>query len=162
MMQSERERLHRLAIEPKEIASDDDKLKITTSGFWVKRSDLNKGASLQAAYKEKEMYVIVITDAKSNFPTMTLEQCHQITRNQMLLQMKAASASEPFSLTIDEHPALQDELSGMENRTNMVFLHTTVDDGDHFQQILAWTLKSRWEQQNKLLREITGTFRAEK
>jgi Domain of unknown function (DUF4190) len=90
MMQSERERLHRLAIEPKEIASDDGKLKITTSGFWVKRSDLNKGASLQAAYKEKEMYVIVIT------------------------------------LTIDEHPALQDELSGMENRTNMVFLHTTV------------------------------------
>ena len=70
--------------------------------------------------------------------------------------------TESVSLTIDGHPALQDELSGSENRTNVVFLHTTVDDGDHFQQILAWTLKSRWQQQNKLLREITGTFHSEK
>jgi len=45
-----------------------------------------------------------------------------------------------------------------------VFLHTTVDGGDHFQQILAWTLKSRWQQPRTLsgLREITGTFRSEK
>jgi hypothetical protein len=33
---------------------------------------------------------------------------------------------------------------------------------DHFQQILAWTFKSRWQQQNELLREITGSFRSEK
>ena len=42
------------------------------------------------------------------------------------------------------------------------FVHTTVDDGDHFQQILAWTLKSRWQQQNEQLREFTKTFRSEK
>jgi hypothetical protein len=76
--------------------------------------------------------------------------------------MKNASATEPVSLTIDGHPALQDELSGTQNGTNVVFLHTTVDDGDQFQQILAWTLESRWPQQNQLLREITGTFRSEK
>jgi hypothetical protein len=51
-----------------------------------------------------------------------------------------------------------------ENNTNVVFLHATIDDGDHFQQILAWTLKSksRWGDQDQLLREITGTFRSEK
>ena len=57
---------------------------------------------------------------------------------------------------------MQGELSGTKDGTNLVFLHTTVDDGDHFQQILAWTLKSRWQQQNELLREITGNFRSEK
>lgn len=75
--------------------------------------------------------------------------------------MKNASATEPVSLTIDGHPALQDELTGTENDTNVVFLPTTVDDGDHFQQILAWTLKSRWQKQNQLLREITRSFRSE-
>jgi hypothetical protein len=50
----------------------------------------------------------------------------------------------------------------LRNNTNVVFLHTTVDDGDHFQQILAWTLRSRWQQQNGQLREITGSFRSEK
>jgi hypothetical protein len=37
MIRSDRERLHDLAIEKKEIASEDGKLKVTTSGFWVKR-----------------------------------------------------------------------------------------------------------------------------
>jgi len=76
----------------------------------------------------------------------------------MFQKMKNASATEPAPLTIDGHPALQDELSGAEKGTNVVFLHTTVDDGDHFQQILAWTLKSRWQKQNEQLREITRTL----
>jgi hypothetical protein len=162
MIKSDRERLRQLAIEQKEIASDDGKLKVTTSGFWVKRSDLNKRASLQAAYKDKEMYVIVITDAKTDPDNFTLEKHHQRTRNRMLQEMKNTSATEPVSLTIDGHPALQDELTGTEKGTNVVFLHTTVDDGDHFQQILAWTLKSRWQKQNEVLREITSGFRSEK
>jgi hypothetical protein len=80
----------------------------------------------------------------------------------MLQKMKNASASQSVSLTIDGHPALQDELTGTEKGTNVVFLHMTVEDGDSFQQILAWTLKSRWPDQNQQLRAITGSFRSEK
>ena len=57
---------------------------------------------------------------------------------------------------------MQDELSATEDGTNVVFLHTTVDDGDHFQTINAWTIKSRWKQQNQLIREATASFRSEK
>jgi len=57
---------------------------------------------------------------------------------------------------------LQDELTGTEKGTDVVFLHTTVDDGGHFQQILAWTLKSRWQKQNQQLREVTASFRSVK
>jgi len=106
--------------------------------------------------------LIVITDAKADVTDLTLEKHHQLTRDRMLQKMKNASATEPVPLTIDGHAALQDEISGTEKGTNVVFLHTTVDDGDQFQQILAWTLKSRWQQQHELLREITRTFRSEK
>jgi hypothetical protein len=162
MIQSDRERLHRLSTERKEIASDDGKIKVTVPGTWTKLPELNKQASLHVGGKSKEMYLIVITDAKAAVGNLTLENYHQITRDRMLQKMKNASASEPVPLTIDGHPAMQDELSGTQNGTDVVFLHTTVDDGDHFQQILAWTLKPRWQQQNQLLREITGTFRTEK
>ena len=162
MIQSDRERLHRLSTERKEIASDDGKIKVTVSGMWTKLPELNKQATLQVGYKSKEMYLIVITDAKAAVGDLTLEQHHQLTRDRMLQKLKNASASEPVALTIDSHPAVQDELSGTEKGTNVVFLHTTVDDGDHFQQILAWTIKSRWQRQNQLLREITGTFRSKK
>jgi hypothetical protein len=162
MIQSERERLHRLSIERKEISSEDGKIKVTVSGMWVKMPELNKQAPLQVGDKSKEMYLIVLSDAKSDSQNQTLEKYHQITRDRMLQKMKNASASEPVPLTIDSHPALQDELSGTRDDTDIVFLHTTVDDGDRFQQILAWTLKSRWQQQNEQLREVTRTFRSEK
>ncbi len=162
MIQSDRERLHRLSTERKEIASDDGQIKVTVPGLWTKLPELNKQASLQVGNKSKEVYLIVITDTKADFDNMTLEKHHDLTRDRMFQKMKNASATEPVPLTIDDHPALQDELTGTENGTNVVFLHTTVDDGDHFQQILAWTLKSRWQQQNQLLREITRTFRSEK
>ena len=108
------------------------------------------------------MYLIASTDAKADFPDLTLEKHHDLTRDRMWQKMKNVSATAPIPLTIDGHPALQDELTGTEKGTNVVFLHTTVDDGDHFQQILAWTLKSRWQKQNELLREITRTFHSEK
>jgi len=162
IIQSDRERLHRLSTERKEIASDDGKIDVIVPGLWAKMPGLNKQATLQVGDKNKQMYLIVITDAKADVPDLTLEKDHHLTRDRMLQKMKNASSTEPVSLTIDGHPALQDELTGTENKTNVVFLHTTVDDGDHFQQILAWTLKSRWQQQNQLLREITRTFHSEK
>ena len=80
----------------------------------------------------------------------------------MLQKMKNASGTQPVSLTIDVHLALQDELTGTEKRINVPFLHTTADDSDHLQQILAWTLKSRRQKQDPLLREVTASFRSEK
>jgi Domain of unknown function (DUF4190) len=162
IIQSDRERLQRLSTERKEIASDDGKIKVTVPGTWTKLPELDKRASLQVGNKSKEVYLIVITDTKTDLDNMTLEKHHQQTRDRRLQKMKNASATQPVSLTIDSHPALQDELTGTENGANVVFLHTTVDDGGHFQQILAWTLKSRWQKQNQLLREVTASFRSER
>src|SRR6266487_3096055 len=41
MIQSDRERLHRLSTERKEIASNDGKIKVTVPGMWTKMSGLN-------------------------------------------------------------------------------------------------------------------------
>jgi hypothetical protein len=161
MIRSERVRQHELEVAKKEIASDDGKLKVTASGFWVKRSDLNNEAKLQAARKDKDMYVIVIVDAKSTVPNMTLEQHHQVTRDHMIQKMANASVTTPVTVNVDGHPALQDEVTGTTQRTDLVFLHTIVDAGDSFQQILAWTTKSRWSKQNQELREITESFHRE-
>src|SRR5438094_8222390 len=133
MIQSDRERLQRLSTERKEIASDDGKIKFTVPGTWTKLPELNKQATLQVGDKSKQMYLIVITDAKADFPDLTLEKHHDLTRDRMWQKMKNASATAPIPLTIDGHPALQDELTGTQNGTNVVFLNTTVDDGDHFQ-----------------------------
>src|SRR6266478_7040965 len=130
MIQSDRERLHRLSTERKEIASDDGKIDVIVPGLWVKMPWLNKKATLQVGDKSKQMYLIVFSDAKTDFPNLTLEKHHQITRDRMLQKMKNASASQSVSRTIDGHPALQDELTGTEKGPALfrvrpwVFLHT--------------------------------------
>ena len=161
MIQSDRERSQRLSTERKEVVSDDGKMSVIVAGTWTKLPELHKQASLQVGNKNNELYLIVITDAKADLGGFTLEKHHQQTRDRMLKTMTNISATEPVSLTIDGHPALQDELTGTENGTNVVFLHTTVDDRDHFQQILAWTLKSKWQKQNQLLREVARSFHSE-
>lgn len=162
MIRSERVRLKELAVQQKEITSEDGKLKVTTSGFWVQRTDLNKRASLQASRKDKELYVIVISYPKSTDSPMTLEQRHQTMRDQMTKDMANSSATTPVSITIDEHPALQDEITGTQKDSVLTFLHSTVDDGDSFHQILAWTLKSRWDANKAELADVTSSFHSEK
>jgi hypothetical protein len=104
MFQADREGLHRLATERKEIV--DGKIKVTVPGTWTKLPELNKQALLQVGNKSKEMYLIVITDAKTDPDNFPLEKQHHVTRNQMLQKMKNASATEPIRLTIDGHPAM--------------------------------------------------------
>ncbi len=162
MIRSERGRLHDLAVQKQEIVSDNGKLKVTTSGFWVKTLELNEKAPLQVANKSKDMYLMVFTDAKSGAGGMTLEQRHQTARDRKLQSLQNGSATQTVPLTVDGHAALQDEVSGTQQGANLVFLHTTVDDGDYFQQIIAWTTKSRWPKQNPELREMTDSFRCEK
>ena len=88
------------------------------------------------------------------------------SREQKELGYPAAS-NEAAALRVHSAEEVQMQVTGTENGTNVVFLHTTVDDGDHFQPrtlLLAnafgvrGTLKSRWQQQNQLLCETTGTF----
>src|SRR5258708_9982013 len=100
MIRSERVRLHDVAVQKKEIAADDNKLKVTTSGFWVKTSELNKEARLQLANKSNDMYLMVFTDAKSAVGGMTLEQRHQTTRDRKLQSMQNTSATQLLPLTV--------------------------------------------------------------
>lgn len=162
MIRSDRARVHDLAVEKKEITSIDGQLKITTSGFWVQRTDLNATAPLQAARPDKELYVIVITEPKTTTGNMTLQQRHQTASDHKLEQMTNASASAAVPVTIDGHPALQGEVTGIQDKTDLTFLHTTVDDDDSFIQIVAWTLKSHWPAHQAELRDVTNSFHREK
>jgi hypothetical protein len=116
MIQSDRERL-RLGAERQQIVSDDGKIKITVPASWTKLPDLNKNATVMLKHAvavcvgddSRETYLIVITHAKTELPkrlgsTITLEEQHQLTRDQRLEEMKNASATSPISLLTDGHP----------------------------------------------------------
>jgi hypothetical protein len=142
----------------KEIKATDGNFVFDVPNEWKETTGLNDAASLQVANKVKDQYLIVISESKADLENMTLKKHHSVTRDSTLKRMQNSSATSPQSITIGGFPALQDELSGTQDGTNIVFLHTTIDDGEHFHQILAWTVKSRWAEGAEQLRDVTQSF----
>ena len=163
MIQSDRERLQRLSTERREVASDDDKIRITVPGTWTKLPELHKQASLQVGNKSKEVYLIVVTGAKTDLDNFTLEKYHQQTRDRMLKEIKNASVTQPISLTIDGHPAVQDELTRTEKGANVVFFtppRTTAIISTNPRVDTEITVAKPRTLSG--LREVTASFRSEK
>jgi hypothetical protein len=173
MIQSDRERLQPLSTERREVASDDDKIRITVPGTWTKLPELHKfasanpssggQASLQVGNKSKEVYLIVVTGAKTDLDNFTLEKYHQQTRDRMLKEMKNASVTQPISLTIDGHPAVQDELTRTEKGANVVFFtppRTTAIISTNPRVDTEITVAKPRTLSG--LREVTASFRSEK
>lgn len=156
-----RGRVEHVSGDTREFVSSDGSARLTVPKDWSELKDLNNAAGLQVGNKSKEQFVIVLSENKADFEDMTLQKHHQLTRDAMMRKMKNASASEPVEVTINGQPALQDEISGTQEGNNIVFLHTTVEGDEKFHQVLAWTSKSRWDQQKEKLRDVTRTFRGE-
>jgi hypothetical protein len=144
----------------KEIASADGKERILAPASWKSLPGLHESASVSAGSKFQEEYLIVLSENKADLEDFDLKKHHELTRDQTVGNLKGGSASPLISLTIDGHPALQDEISGTVDNLNIVYLHTTIDRGEYFHQILAWTLKSRWGSKKARLQEVTRSFRS--
>lgn len=157
-----REAGYRSSSATRETVSADGKSRIEIPKDWKKLNELNDAAEIQAGNKTREQYLIVISENKADLSDFTLSKHHQTTRNAMLQKMENASASEATELSIDGKPALQDEISGTQEGTKIVFLHTTIDSPDSYHQILAWTTKARWDKHKDRLEQVTRSFRTDK
>lgn len=146
----------------KSMVSADGNSRLDVPEDWNELGNLNDAAEIQVGNKSKEQYLIVLTENKTDLTDYTLRKHHQTTRAAMLKKMSDSSASEMAELTINGHPAFQDEISGTQENTPIVFLHTTIETDEGYHQILAWTMKSRWNKSKGELAEVTRSFNSEK
>ena len=141
------------------ITSTDGQSQVTVPPGWSAQHELHESAELQAGDPAHSLYVIVLTDPKSNYSGMTLEAHAQSTLQVLTKNMSSPETKGPARLTINGYPALQYELSGVMKNVKVAYLHTTVETPKNFQQIIAWTLQSQWGKNQKLLRDVVQTFR---
>ncbi|MFO1464618.1 MAG: hypothetical protein U1F66_12660 [bacterium] len=142
----------------KDLFSPDGKFRLTVPGGWTEEKDLHDSADIQAAHKPSQMYVIVLSETKEDLKDMTLEEHSKLTREGLMKGVQDPIVVGPKSLVVDGHPALQYEIRGSVEHVNIVYLHTTVDGGKYFHQILAWTVPSRFAQNQATLEEVTRRF----
>ena len=61
-------------------------------------------------------------------------------------------------MEINEQPAIQYEIEGSTSGLRIVYLHTTVESDSAYNQLLAWTLRSKYSENKSLLKDVINTF----
>ena len=143
----------------KSIFSPDKSMSISIPKGWVEDRELHDTADLQASNRAEECYIIVLTDSKDDFEDMTLVKHSETTRKSLLSSLTAPEVLGPTKMTIDGKPALQYEIRGSIDNLKVTYLHTTVETPKHFQQILTWTLRSRFDKNKPILQQVATSFR---
>ena len=140
------------------LRNQNSSIQITLPKGWREDKELHEDADLQASNRADEKYVIILSDSKEDFEKMSLSEHSEITRGSIIKILTAPQVTGPVELTINDLPAIQYEIRGSTDNINVVYLHTTVETSQKFYQILAWTVKSRFEKNKSELQEVTNSF----
>jgi hypothetical protein len=151
--------LQKLA-KPTVLKSPDGKFQLTVPGGWSENAALNDQADIKAANKVEEVYVIVITESKSDFTgEISLDEFTRITRDALIANLESPDATEPRPVTVNGNSARAYDLQGAVKNVKLAYLVTTVETADHYHQVITWTLQSRKDKNLKVLQEVTDSFR---
>ncbi len=145
---------------PSTLKSTDGKFQITVPAGWREDSTLNDKAAIQAANPLKEVYVIVLTEAASDFSEdVTLDDYTDITLNSMKSNLgSAAVATQPVPVSINGNQGMQYEMQGETKKVKLGYVVTNVKSTDHFHQIVTWTLQSKLDENRKTLQDVAASF----
>lgn len=139
--------------------SNDGLCQISLPAGWSTQTNLHADANIQVANIHDGLYLIVLTESKSDFENMSLEGHSELTRQRFLNNLQNGQIGEPNNFKINDQPALQYQISGTVDNVNIVYLHTTVEGKEHFHQIVAWTLSSKFEKNKAALESVINSFK---
>jgi hypothetical protein len=141
----------------KQIRSGDGAIGLSIPGGWAERKDLNPVQTLGVANILEEKYVVVIVDLKSELqPGTSLEQVAQFTRD-ILLQNATNEQiirTSPPGTMVAGYPAVETIVSAVVTGIDAQYIHTMLDAGDRYVQIVGWTLRDRFDRNEAELREV--------
>lgn len=141
------------------LVSMDKNTQITLLPGWTEDRELHGSAQIQASNRANENYIIVISESKEDFAEMTLEKHSDITRGSLVKSITNSEVEGPTKLTINGNPAVQYIIRGTIGGINATYLHTTVETTGMYHQVLAWTLRSRFDKNKPVLQQVINSFK---
>jgi len=142
------------------VKSSDGKFQLTVPDGWKETSGLHDKARIQVANEGAELYVIVLTESKSDSGADTLDKFTELMRNALKEQKGATDTAQPESVTVNGNEARQFELHGTLNNVKAVTLVNIVETQDHFHQVISWTSQAKYDENKATLKQVIDSFRA--
>ena len=145
---------------PTTLKSPDGKFQLTVPAGWRENPALNDKANIKAANPIEEVYVIVITEPKSDFTTeMTLDEFTGITRESIISNLVLPQATDPRTVTVNGNDGRAYEVEGAIKNVKLAYRVATVETPEHYHQIITWTLLSRKDKNEAVLQKVIDSFR---
>jgi len=151
------------ATDAQTVTSTDGKIQLTLPGGWSKESDLNKTANIQYSNRNTAQFVVTMTEAKSSFPAgFDINKHSEVTRQNIVKGLTGAQQSGPTQLTIGGNPAVQYVIKGKlapANNIDISYVHTTIETGKNFHQVVFWTADSLFAQSQPVFQSVLNSFK---
>jgi hypothetical protein len=147
------------AVENTPVRSKNGQVEVMPPGQWTSMDNLNPEASIQLGNTALEEYFVILSDSKADY-TGTLTEYGELTSDTILKGLQNSSKSNPSPVNVGGLNALQYEIGGtLPNHTNVVYLHTVIEGGAWFHQILCWTIPSRKDAAFPVFQKTIAGFR---
>lgn len=143
---------------PKVITAVDNQCQITVQEGWTPRTDLHDEAELQVAFPAKNLYLIVLTENKSDFD-LDLEGYTELVLGMLVSNVESPSVSEATHLIINGRNAIQHKVSATAKKIKVTYLLTTVEGEVNYFQVVAWTFQSQFPTHEPILQQIIQSLK---
>lgn len=121
---------------------------------------LHPSSDLQAHHPGQAIFVVVLGESKASVPQGPLDQ--QAMQYLQLMQLSFDRVTSPESRTgvsqINNYPAVQYILQADVRGQSVAYLHTTVEMGEYYYQVVAWTATNRYPANTDEMRAIVQGF----
>lgn len=107
-----------------------------------------------------EQYLVVITEAKADFPEgYTLAEFAPLAAEQAASNVIDLQATEFEEVTVGGLKGLRREVTGKADGLGIFYLNTYLESPGYFHQVMAWTLRENEERYRPVLKEAADSFR---
>ncbi|MEM1238519.1 MAG: hypothetical protein AAGI45_01625 [Cyanobacteria bacterium P01_H01_bin.26] len=143
------------------LENEDRGVQLTVGDGWNNVQDLRPDADLYVAHEDREMYVLVLADARrsevGNFDLADNSATYRRILAGELSQVQPQAATGVTS--VNGLDAVQYEVRGRVDNVPIVYLHTTVEGDVNYYQVVAWTTAEDYSAARPELQAVIESFR---
>jgi len=140
--------------------SEDNKYQVSASNSWKDaKGSLHPESELQIYNPKGEKYFIALLEPKEDFTDISLQQYYDAITEPFLSSLDGPSQGDVKEVTINGNKALQYTLEASIDNINIVYLVAIIETPTHYGQLMAWTVKSKWEENRDEYMNMINSFK---
>lgn len=140
--------------------SDDGNYQVSAASDWKDaEGELNPEADLQIENMKDEKYFIALLESKEDFNDVSLQDYYDIVTELFIPSLDESDQGEVEEVTINGNQALQYTLEASLDNMNLVYFVTVIETPTHYGQLMAWTVKSKWDDNKDEYVELINSFK---